>query len=194
MAERGADFSLATVSVAGCAPFPVLVLAERAYALRALSDFIRGTYGTITGYGSMLEVLEDWPANLPRLQAGAAALMAAPDSPLGRRGAPLEHLTFHPPVSRPGQVYCSGANYKRHVVQIIIAQSSDATQDMSPEERRAYGEKMMDERAAKGTPFFFVKAQSTITGPFDTLYLPSEARQPDWELELAVVMGRRARR
>jgi 2-keto-4-pentenoate hydratase/2-oxohepta-3-ene-1,7-dioic acid hydratase in catechol pathway len=52
----------------------------------------------------------------------------------------------------------------------------------------------MDERARNGTPFFFVKAQSTVTGPLDPIVLPQDVEQPDWELELAVVMGRRAHR
>jgi 2-keto-4-pentenoate hydratase/2-oxohepta-3-ene-1,7-dioic acid hydratase in catechol pathway len=51
----------------------------------------------------------------------------------------------------------------------------------------------MDQRAATGTPFFFVKTVSSVTGPFDPILLPRDAQQPDWELELAVVIGRRAR-
>ncbi len=188
------DFKLATLSVAGCAPFPALIHGERAYALRAVSEAIRGSHGAIEGSESMLAMLESWPANLPKLRT-AAALLARDAAPqLRRRGAPLEGLTFHAPVVSPPQIFCSGANYKRHVVQIVIAQSSEATKDMSPEERRAYGERIMDERAAHGTPFFFVKAQSAVTGPFDSVVLPSNATQPDWELELAVVIGRTAHR
>ena len=52
----------------------------------------------------------------------------------------------------------------------------------------------MDERAEKGTPFIFIKPQSAVTGPFEPVVVPSGAVKPDWELELAAVMGRRARR
>ena len=53
---------------------------------------------------------------------------------------------------------------------------------------------MMDERAAHGSPFVFLKAPSAITGPFDPVVLPAHARQPDWELELAAIIGKPARR
>jgi len=189
----GSDFKLATLSVAGCAPFPALVMGERAHALRAVSEYVQDRYGSIEGRDSMLAMLESWPTNLPRLRAAAAALARGEAPQLAERGTPLDALTFHAPIDRPRQIFCSGANYKRHVVQIIIAQTSEATKAMSEEERRAYGQKMMDERAAHGTPFFFVKAQSALTGPFDPILLPRNAQQPDWELELAVVIGRRAR-
>jgi 2-keto-4-pentenoate hydratase/2-oxohepta-3-ene-1,7-dioic acid hydratase in catechol pathway len=78
-------------------------------------------------------------------------------------------------------------------VQLIVALGYEAA-NKSPEERAAYGQKLMDERAAHGTPYFFLKAQSSITGPFDPITLPPEAQQPDWELELAVVIGRPAHR
>jgi 2,4-diketo-3-deoxy-L-fuconate hydrolase len=39
-----------------------------------------------------------------------------------------------------------------------------------------------------------VKAQSTVSGPLDSIVLPKGVEQPDWELELAVVMGRQAHR
>jgi 2,4-didehydro-3-deoxy-L-rhamnonate hydrolase len=54
--------------------------------------------------------------------------------------------------------------------------------------------KLMDERAANGTPFIFIKPQSAVTGPFDPIIVPKDAKKPDWELELGVVIGRRARR
>jgi 2,4-diketo-3-deoxy-L-fuconate hydrolase len=65
---------------------------------------------------------------------------------------------------------------------------------MTVEQKRAWGMKLMDERAANGTPFIFIKPQSSVTGPFDPIIVPHDAKKPDWELELAVVIGRRARR
>ena len=95
----------------------------------------------------------------------------------------------------PGTVYCSGANYKQHVVDLIVAhQDQSELQGMSPEQKRARGLKLMDQRAATGTPFIFLKPNSSVCGPFDSLVLPRNGTKPDWELELAVVIGRRARR
>jgi 2-keto-4-pentenoate hydratase/2-oxohepta-3-ene-1,7-dioic acid hydratase in catechol pathway len=51
----------------------------------------------------------------------------------------------------------------------------------------------MHERARTGSPYFFSKVPSAITGPYDPVILPAIASQPDWELELAVVIGKPAR-
>jgi len=188
-------FRLATCSSAGCAPFPGMLVNDRVYALSAVSHYLRKGGDAIEGSGgSMLDVLDHWSENLPRLQAAAAALATGNAASLARLAAVPDALRFHAPIPQPRQIFCSGANYRRHVVQIIMAQATDATRNMSPQERQAYGENLMEERARNGTPFFFVKAQSTVTGPLDPIVLPKDVEQPDWELELAVVMGRQAHR
>lgn len=140
----------------------------------------------------MLAVLEHWDRNFPLLALAADSIDRRDD--LSRQMLALDSLQVHPPVDLPRQIFCSGANYKRHVVEIIMAQRPDDTRGMSDEERRTYAVRKMDERATSGTPFCFVKAQSSITGPFDPIVLPDDVTQPDWELELAVVIGRTARR
>jgi 2,4-diketo-3-deoxy-L-fuconate hydrolase len=188
-------FYLATFSAAGCAPFPAMLVNDRVYALSAVSNYLRQRSDAIEGSdGSMLDVLDHWPDNLPKLKAAAAVLASDQPGMLARLSATSDTLQFHSPILNPRQIFCSGANYRRHVVQIIMAQATDATRNMNAQERQAYGEKVMDERARNGTPFFFVKAQSTVTGPLDPIILPKDVEQPDWELELAVVMGRRAHR
>jgi 2-keto-4-pentenoate hydratase/2-oxohepta-3-ene-1,7-dioic acid hydratase in catechol pathway len=110
-------------------------------------------------------------------------------------GVPLAQLRVHPPIRKPGTIYCSGANYKKHVAELIVAhQNDERTRGMSLEEKRAWAMALMDRRAENGTPFIFVKPQSSVTGPFDAIGVPDVSERPDWELELAVVIGRRARR
>jgi 2,4-diketo-3-deoxy-L-fuconate hydrolase len=184
-------FKLGTFSTAGCPPFPALVVEDRVLSLAAAASFARSEGLELTATDSMLRVLEDWSRNFPALQRTADAVQ---EGRLSSASASIGSLTFHPPVSLPRQIYCSGANYKKHVVQIVVAQVTAETGSMSAEERRAYGVKKMDERAAKGTPYFFLKAQSAVTGPFDPIVLPKDVKQPDWELELGVVIGKRARR
>jgi 2,4-diketo-3-deoxy-L-fuconate hydrolase len=176
-------FRLGTFSAAGSAPFAGLVIEDRVIPLQAL-----------TGCVTMLEALEDWERSFDVLcQAAARATANAPE--LQQHFRPVSSLKVHAPIPRPGTVYCSGANYKKHVVDLIIAhQDQAATQGMSLEQKRAWGMKLMDERAATGTPFIFIKPQSAVTGPFDPIVVPYDAKKPDWELELAVVIGRRARR
>jgi 2,4-didehydro-3-deoxy-L-rhamnonate hydrolase len=42
-------------------------------------------------------------------------------------------------------------------------------------------------------PLIFLKAVSSLSGPNDTVVLPKDARKGDWEVELGIVIGRRAR-
>ncbi|MGZ5870132.1 MAG: fumarylacetoacetate hydrolase family protein [Croceibacterium sp.] len=95
---------------------------------------------------------------------------------------------------RPGQVFCTGANYKKHVVGLIMGDPSMRTaehENLSPEELKARVESMMDQRA-KALPFVFLKLPSCVVGPRDDVVLPKNVENPDWELELGVVIGKRA--
>jgi 2,4-didehydro-3-deoxy-L-rhamnonate hydrolase len=161
-------FALGTFSSGNQTPFAGLVLQDRVLPLEV----------------TMLDLLADWERSFAMLQKAVQRDMR-----------PLREFRVHAPVPRPGTVYCSGANYKKHVVDLIIAHQDQAeTQGMTLEQKRVWGMKLMDERAQRGTPFVFIKPQSAVTGPFDPIVIPREAKKPDWELELAVVIGRRARR
>jgi 2,4-didehydro-3-deoxy-L-rhamnonate hydrolase len=180
-------FKLATLSADGDRPFVGLVLNDAAIALDALQP--------LRGHATMLDVLNEWPHNFEALHRAARAIARGGVPELMKRLVPLAELRIHAPVPRPGTVYCSGANYKKHVVDLLLAhQDQKETQGMSPEEKRAWGMKLMDERARTGTPFVFIKPQSCVTGPFDPVIVPRDAVKPDWELELGVIVGRRARR
>lgn len=138
---------------------------------------------------SVLALLEDWDAVEPRL-AGWAADEAAFAAAQDFSGARVE-LPY-----RPGQVFCTGANYKKHVVGLIMGDGSMRTaehEEQSEEERRAKAEAMMDQRAAL-PPFCFIKLPSSAVGPQDDVILPKNVQKPDWELELGVVIGRRTHR
>jgi 2-keto-4-pentenoate hydratase/2-oxohepta-3-ene-1,7-dioic acid hydratase in catechol pathway len=71
------------------------------------------------------------------------------------------------PVARPGAVLCIGQNYAAH------ARESGAE---PPTE-----------------PILFHKSPNTVVGPQDTVRIPRGSKKTDWEVELTVVMGRRAR-
>lgn len=175
-------FRLGTFSVAGGAPFAGIEVEGKALDLRTAAE--------LKGAETILGVLEHWAENFPVLQRLAVALRSGGDD----RAVAVTDLRFHPPVNLPRNIYCSGANYKKHVVDIIVAQAMVETQNMTPEERHAFGTRKMDDRIAKGTPYFFCKPQSAITGPFDPVVIPSDITTADWELELGVIIGRRARR
>ena len=76
-------------------------------------------------------------------------------------------LRVGPPVARPGAVLCIGMNYAAHAAETGAAPP-------------AY-------------PVLFYKAPNTVVGPDDTVRNPRGATKLDWEVELAVVIGTRAR-
>ncbi|MFD8329812.1 fumarylacetoacetate hydrolase family protein [Streptomyces lydicus] len=76
-------------------------------------------------------------------------------------------LRTGPPVARIGKVVCIGLNYHDHARETGAA---------TPEE-----------------PIIFMKAPDTVVGPDDTVLVPRGSVKTDWEVELAVVIGRTAR-
>ncbi|GHB75248.1 hydrolase [Streptomyces viridiviolaceus] len=169
-------FALATLSAPEGPAFPALVTPEaQVLDLRvALAD----------EQLTVRSLLEDWATALPRLRTLAAD--RGPD--LG----PLTGFRVHAPVE-PRQVFQSGANYRRHVIDLHVAHRAPGD-DRPEDERRAEAAEVMDRRAAEDLPYVFIGLPSAITGPYDDVVLPAWAEQPDWELELAVVIGRPAHR
>ncbi len=70
------------------------------------------------------------------------------------------------PVARPSKIVCIGLNYKDHARE---------TNAEIPKE-----------------PILFLKSTTALCGPFDPVMIPKDAQKTDWEVELAVVIGRRA--
>ena len=70
-------------------------------------------------------------------------------------------------VARPSKIVCIGLNYRDH------ARESGA--------------------ALPGEPIVFLKASSALAGPDDDLRLPLGGEKTDWEVELALVIGARAK-
>ena len=101
----------------------------------------------------------------------------------------IAHLPF-----KPENLFGAGANYRRHVIELIVDTGAGGIAHLSRDERLAFGTRLMDERAATGKPFVWVGLRSAIAGPARPLTLPYDVEQPDWELELGVVIGKPARR
>lgn len=167
-------FALATLSAPDEPAFPSLVTPDgRALDLRDAFGDERLT---------VLDVLDRWETTLPQLRTLAA------DSALHRTR--IAGLHVHAPIA-PRQVFQSGANYRQHVIDLHVAHRAPGD-DRPAAERRAEAAELMDRRAAEDLPYVFIGLPSAITGPYDDLVLPAWAEQPDWELELAVVIGRAA--
>ncbi|MBU3745339.1 MAG: fumarylacetoacetate hydrolase family protein, partial [Sediminibacterium sp.] len=70
------------------------------------------------------------------------------------------------PVAHPSKIICVGLNYAKHAAE---------TKAPVPAE-----------------PIIFLKATTAITGPYDSIIIPRNSEKTDWEVELAVVIGKRA--
>lgn len=156
---------------------PVLVVNEQSLAFTDIAAVER--------YSTMAQVIADWDAVLDHLRPVAVEVAAG-----GHAGRlrPLAEAGLVSPLDPP-QIFCTGANYRRHVAEIIVDRFSGdelatgASRDALL--KKAYA--MMDERARSGVAYIFTRILSSCAGPFDDLRLPSFAKQPDWEAELAVV-------
>lgn len=131
---------------------------------------------------SVLTLLEDWNTSLAALESIVAK--ASTSSWLTE-----DQLTFRPAIDLPRQVFCTGANYRKHVVDLTV-DANIGPEGLNKDELRKWAEEMMDERVANGEPYVFTKPVSAISGAYDDLVLPPTTTKPDWELELAVVIGK----
>jgi len=70
-----------------------------------------------------------------------------------------------PPVQRPGKIICIGLNFSDH--------ASESNMNVPDE------------------PVIFFKASSALSGPNDDVTLPRGSAKTDWEVELAVIIGKK---
>ncbi len=189
---KQAEFKLGTFSAAGCPPFAGLLQHDKVIALHALQRVADQHGLALAGSDSVLALLQNWDANF----AALSAALALPGEADAQAWVPVASLKVHAPLDLPRQIFCTGANYFKHVVDILVSMGADANPDtanMGPAEFRTHAENLMNERARTGAPYVFSKIPSAVTGPYDEVILPAIATQPDWELELAVVIGKPAR-
>jgi len=130
-------------------------------------------------------LLAHWPSHQRVL--GDAVDGATDGSTWAALSTPLEELVPQSPLAPP-QVFQSGANYKTHVVQLMVAAAAEAG-DPDPEATLQHATALMQERADHGTTYVFLGLPSSICGPQDDVVLPDTGTQHDWELELGVVIG-----
>ncbi len=170
-------FSAGAFSTGGGAAFPGLVTGDHVLDLRTVPG--------LQTYDSTRALLERWDDVLPLLHGlhshGAAGTP-------GER-LPLADLRVHAPVE-PRQILQSGANYRTHVIDLAVAH--EPANGRPAAQVRAETAAMMDRRAAEDQPYVFIGLPSSVTGPYDDVVIPAWCTKPDWELELAAVIGRPA--
>lgn len=105
------------------------------------------------------------------LSEGAAVAAGRVNTALGQGELPLledaDRLRVGSPIARPTAVVCIGQNYAAH-----------AAESGSPPPE---------------VPIIFFKHPNTVVGPYDDVRIPPGAETVDWEVELGIVIGKRAR-
>jgi len=91
----------------------------------------------------------------------------SPDRQPGGEAVALEEASLHPPIARPEKIVAIGLNYEDHAAET--------------------GAEIPDK------PVVFTKYPNTIIGPGAPIRIPPICEQVDFEAELAVVVGRRAK-
>lgn len=77
-----------------------------------------------------------------------------------------KNLRLGSPVSRPSKIICIGLNYADHARETNAAIPTE--------------------------PIIFFKSTTSLIGPFDDVIIPKNSEKTDWEVELALVIGKRA--
>ena len=96
-----------------------------------------------------------------------------------------------PPVRRPN-MHCAGANFRKHVIEMMHRAGMGRREGETDEARRARAEAMMAKRE-QSEPFMFQGNWSALCGARDDVQLHPLGIRHDWELELAAVVGRSER-
>lgn len=99
---------------------------------------------------------------------GAHLAAGSPAAPAGAARYRLADADFAPVVPNPSKVVCVGHNYRNHI--------------------REMG------RELPSYPTLFPKFAATLTGANDVIVKPAETEALDWEVELAIVVGKQVRR
>jgi 2,4-diketo-3-deoxy-L-fuconate hydrolase len=108
-------------------------------------------------------LIKDW--NRPELEAGAVEKVKAADLST-QPPIDIAGLRIASPVARPTKLICIGLNYARHA----------AESGMTPPPE----------------PVVFMKAPDCLIGPNDEIAIPPNSTATDYEVELAIVIGKRA--
>jgi 2-keto-4-pentenoate hydratase/2-oxohepta-3-ene-1,7-dioic acid hydratase in catechol pathway len=121
-------------------------------------------------YRTTMDILDDWAVADSRLPDAASKLAER---------EPVKDPVLLAPLLNPRNIYFAGANYKDHVEE--MKRSLNMPLDLDP---KSSGQK----------PWHSIKATgSTVIGPNATIPIPHNSKGLDWEIELAVIIGRKAK-
>jgi 2-keto-4-pentenoate hydratase/2-oxohepta-3-ene-1,7-dioic acid hydratase in catechol pathway len=97
---------------------------------------------------------------LAAIRAGLSVIDPAKSYPTDKRA----EVTLHAPINNPPRIFAIGLNYREHAIETGLAFPK--------------------------VPVIFFKLQSAIIGAGAAIVIPKETQEPDYEVELAVVIGK----
>lgn len=122
---------------------------------------------------SMMAVLADWSAAQERIQSAIERALTGQIA-----GRPLATQQLLAPLPIPGTLFCAGANYTDHVAE--MAKVAGIEPDPDPH------------TLGLGS-WHFIKSSRSVIGPEEGIEIPNGSQKLDWEVELAAVIGHKAR-
>ena len=141
-------------------------------------DFVTAitmTHGQCSNDITLRGILSNWPIWSTIIESAIETLTK--DRSLVSGWQSLSELDLAPPVHPEATLIFTAANYAAHTTE---AESSEKV-----------GRRVSTN---SGTPYVFLKPMRSVVGPDDDIIKPLEVEQLDWEVELAVVIGRPGRR
>jgi 2-keto-4-pentenoate hydratase/2-oxohepta-3-ene-1,7-dioic acid hydratase in catechol pathway len=171
--SRAESYRLASYAAHGGMPRAGIVVDDR--LIDVAEVFADTPAAARTGEAaSTLAVLRRWSETRPALQQIARQARASG----GTRGLPLSEVRLLAPVLSPAGIFCAGANYRDHVLEMSKAMNLPPEPD--PHERGL-------------KPWHFVKTANCVRGTDVSIALPAYSKKVDWEAEVALVIGRECR-
>jgi 2-keto-4-pentenoate hydratase/2-oxohepta-3-ene-1,7-dioic acid hydratase in catechol pathway len=108
----------------------------------------------------VIDLSADYPDALSVITAGLTSVDAGKNYP----SYPLSEVRLHAPLLNPPRIFLIGLNYRDHAIESGLA--------------------------IPATPVAFLKLPTAIVGPGESIVLPVNSSEPDYEAEFAFVVGR----
>ena len=182
-------FRLATLVREGGLPVVAMVIGDRAISIHdAQRALAKNQTRELDLVGGLLGLLPNWERNFAVLKEIAAVVSSETldAERFARYAFDPRSLRTLPPILRPSKIMCAAQNYPTHLEEMKAFQGSvPANADLPG---AGHGDV-----AARG-PYLWLKAPSSQCGAYDDIELPTADSKVDWEVEMAVVIGKLGRK
>jgi len=165
---KAAGYKIATYK-SNRGPRAALVVGDRVFDAAALTG--KPAYATVLG------ILSDWTSAATVLKK-AATRAGKGGTERGVKSQPLAKTKLLAPVQFPSAIYCAGSNYADHAAEMAARDNRPPPPDPHSQGLKAW---------------HFLKAPHAIADPGAAVKISGYSQQMDWEVELAAVIGRKAK-